>query len=155
MKEQEDNSWIVVVKSSAMCNIHRCWLFFFFFSELQQNSALTARSSTNKLFSIKNNLCPLWKLVYIVSPLHFFFFRLWFIKKNVNTTRLLTTSCFSPPGKSCRISQTAATGSRPATMWPSATWSRWTETFTSRTSGCRWKPSCGERSTTGTGLPNR
>lgn len=31
MKEQEDNSWIVVVKSSAMCNIHRCWLFLVFF----------------------------------------------------------------------------------------------------------------------------
>lgn len=48
------------------------FFLFFVFSELQQNSALTARSSTNKLFSIKNNLCPLWKFVYIVSPLHVF-----------------------------------------------------------------------------------
>lgn len=41
MEEQEDNSWIVVVKSPAMRNIHCCWLFFFFPS-LQENSDLTA-----------------------------------------------------------------------------------------------------------------
>lgn len=60
-----------------------------------------------------------------------------------------------PPGRNCPISHTAATGSQHRTMWPSVTWSRWTEMFTLRTSGCRWRPNSGEKSTIATGLLSR
>lgn len=65
-------------------------------------------------------------------------------------------SYFLPfPGRNCRISRTAATGSRRQITWPRVTWRRWTEASTSRTSSCKWRLNSGERSTAATDLPNR
>ncbi len=58
-------------------------------------------------------------------------------------------------GRSCQTFLTAATGNRPQTMWLRGTWRPWTEMFTLRMWGYKWRLNYGARSSIATGLLNR
>lgn len=164
MKEKWDNSLIVNVKSSAMWDISfnlSCLLF----SSWEKSASDSAQTS----YFLERTIPASEVFLFCTHVFWHHYFPMMHClqmalivlgKKNnpktkVKITGFLITSCLSLPGRSCRISLTAATGSRRAITWPSVTWSRWTELFTSRTSDCKWRPNSGEKSTTATGLRNR
>ena len=86
-------------------------------------------------------------------PLHVSTIFLWHFRPGVESDGMCFCSsslCYSLLLARSRSVRTRSGGAGTPTTWPRSTWTRWRGGCTLMTSSCRWRPSSGAWSTTGT-----